>query len=256
MSDRRELLQDDDEARRLLIESALADVQTAMPGIVESVSANGQTVSIRPAIKGFQPDANGETQTVSLPLLLDVPVCWPRAGGYALTFPIKQGDEVLVVFGSRCIDNWWKFGGEQTQAEIRFHDLSDGFAILAPTSEPKALGNVSTSAVQLRNEAGDTLIEITPEGNIRAKATGKAVIEAPNIELTAATSIKLQAPSITAQGSASVAITSPATTMGGGAVAVQAGLAVSGGLTSGGKNMDTHTHSGVTIGGGNTGPMV
>jgi hypothetical protein len=84
----------------------------------------------------------------------------PRAGGYLLTLPIKPGDECLVVFADMCIDAWWQQGGVQNQVERRRHDLSDGFAILAPWSQPKRIANYSQNAAQLRNESGGAYIEL------------------------------------------------------------------------------------------------
>ena len=58
------------------------------------------------------------------------------------------------------------------------YDLSDGFPILAPTSQPKRLTNVSATAVQLRNESGDVFIEISQDGNVKIVSTNDINIEA------------------------------------------------------------------------------
>jgi hypothetical protein len=150
---------------------------------VEAVDVSAQTVSVQPAIQGVVADAAGTETAVNLPLLVDVPICWPRAGGFALTFPVKKGDEVLVVFASRCIDSWWQSGGVGAQAEARMHDLSDGFAVLAPTSQAKKLENVSAENVQLRDEAGTSYIEITPAGKIKITAEAQIDMEAPLINI-------------------------------------------------------------------------
>lgn len=103
---------------------------------------------------------NGEESWIDIPLLVDVPIVFPRAGGYVLTFPVKKGDECLVVFGDMCIDAWWQSGGVQNQVESRRHDLSDGFAIIGCWSQPRVVSNYSTESVQLRNEAGNAYFEI------------------------------------------------------------------------------------------------
>jgi len=162
MSDRRELLDDPEESQRLAQEGQQAKLWTAMPGIVVSVDLSAQTVSVQPAIRGSVSLENGTTQSVDLPLLVDVPIVFPRAGGFAITFPVAPGDECLVVFGARCIDAWWQSGGVQQPLESRMHDLSDGFAILGPTSQPKKLTNVQNDGVELRTESRDTYIKLTP----------------------------------------------------------------------------------------------
>ncbi|WP_206922993.1 Gp138 family membrane-puncturing spike protein, partial [Alicyclobacillus suci] len=124
-----------------------------------------QTVTVQPSIRErIQDPTTKEYSWVSLPLLVDVPLIIPRAGGYALTLPVSKGDECFVVFGDMCIDAWWANGGVQNQADKRRHDLSDGFAILAPTSQPKRLSNYSTTSAQLRTEDGSKYIELSSGG--------------------------------------------------------------------------------------------
>jgi len=103
-------------------------------------------------------------------LLVDVPIVWPKAGGFVLTLPIAVNDEVLVNFSCRCIDAWWQSGGIQKPLEMRMHDLSDGFAIPGPSSVPNAVQNVSSTGAQLRNAAGTTYVEISADGKIKLVA--------------------------------------------------------------------------------------
>jgi len=131
-----------------------------MPGIIQSFDPDEQTVSVQLAIRERIRDGEGRMEFVNLPLLLDVPILMPRAGGYIVTMPVSKGDECLVVFGDMCIDAWWSNGEVQNQIEKRRHDLSDGFAILGPWSQPNKIQNYSTDSVQLRTEDGNTYIEI------------------------------------------------------------------------------------------------
>lgn len=162
---------DEEGVFRLAVSGMLAALQTALPGIIESYDATTQTVSVQPAIQGVVTSPDGSTTAVSLPLLTDVPVQFPAGGGFSLTFPIVAGDECLLVFGSRGIDAWHALGGVQGPTAGRKHDLSDAFAIVGIRSVPRALSPApSTSAVQLRNDAGTALVEIQPTGAIRALA--------------------------------------------------------------------------------------
>ncbi|MCK4883522.1 MAG: translation initiation factor IF-2 [Candidatus Diapherotrites archaeon] len=167
MKNRKERFPDEEDALRNMMESHQAGLWTALPCLIDSVDLVKQTVSAQPTIKGTVSKQDGTTEEVDLPLLVDVPIMFPRAGGFALTFPIAEGDECLVVFASRCIDSWWQSGGIQSQAEKRMHDLSDGFCMLAPTSQPNVLENVSATSVQLRSEDGADIIEIDPDHNIK-----------------------------------------------------------------------------------------
>ena len=83
---------------RTALTGAQAGIWTALPGIVQSFDASAVTAVVQPAIKAMVTRPDGEKQAAKLPLLLDCPVVFPRGGGCTLTFPVKAGDECLVVF--------------------------------------------------------------------------------------------------------------------------------------------------------------
>lgn len=226
---REERLNDPEESLRLALESAQAQIWTALPAIVTGVDLAKQTVSVQPAVKGTVTDSSGNSSSVNLPVLVDVPLVWPKAGGFALTFPVKNGDEVLVVFSCRCIDSWWQSGGVGAPAEARMHDLSDGFALLAPTSQAKKYNNVSSSNVQLRNEAGDTYVEITADGKARVVGASAVDISAPTININGDTINMAGNINVTGQ------------------------MTQTGGMSIGGVTFGTHKHTGVQTGGGTSG---
>ncbi len=149
--DRAQLLNDSEEAMRLVLDGRQANIWTAMPGTITAVDLDEMTCEVQPAIKASVEDENGNIQIVNLPVLIHVPIVFPSAGGFALTFPIAVGNEVLVVWACRAIDSWWQSGGEQKPVEARMHDLSDGFAIPGPKSQPNVLANISTTRTELRN---------------------------------------------------------------------------------------------------------
>lgn len=139
--------------------AAAIKLRVCIPGIIQSFDAAAQTVTVRPALREKM-CMNGTESWVDIPLLVDVPIVIPRAGGYTLTLPVKAGDECLVVFGDMCMDGWWQSGGVQNQVECRRHDLSDGFAILGCWSQPRVISGYSKNSAQLRNDAGSAYVEI------------------------------------------------------------------------------------------------
>lgn len=185
-----------------------------MPCIVQSVDFDSMTCEAQPSVQGTVEAENGSLTQVNLPLLVDVPIVFPSAGGFSLTFPLGAGDEVLVVFASRCIDAWWQSGGVGKPIEMRMHDLSDGFAIPGPKSLPKKISSINTSAAELRNDAGTASISIQADGSIAIKG---------NLSVTG---------NITAMGN----------------------LNIMGQVMGGAVSLETHVHSGVTPGGGSSGP--
>lgn len=139
-----------------------AGLWTAMPAIINTFDAVAMTCTARVAIKGQLQQQDGTWQDVEIKPLLDVPVVFPSGGGFILTFPVAPGDECLIILASRCIDAWWQLGGVQPQMEFRMHDLSDGFAIVGPRSQPRVVSGLSTTATQLRSADGATCVEVAP----------------------------------------------------------------------------------------------
>jgi hypothetical protein len=166
----------------ILLRQALAGHQTtiwtALPAIVSKFTPGQMTCEVQPTIQAQLTDQYGAKTWKALPLLLDCPVMFPSAGGFALTFPINQGDEVLVIIASRCIDAWWQKGGVQQQSELRMHDLSDGFVIPGPRSLPNVLPNLSLTDVQLRNNAGTSFFSINASGALTATTPGAITVNA------------------------------------------------------------------------------
>lgn len=146
------------------LRAARAEVWTALPGILQSFSPEKMTAVVQPAIQARVQQRDGSWENVSLPLLVDCPVVFPGGGGFLLTFPLAEGDEVLVVFAKNCVDAWWQQGGVQPQAEVRMHDLSDGFAIPRVWSQVTKPGDLSTTATQLRTADGVAYLELGPDG--------------------------------------------------------------------------------------------
>lgn len=172
MSDPRERLNDPEEAIRTAVEGLLLGTWVAQPGIILSFSPSAPcTAVVQLAIQGALLQPDGTTKFVNITNLVDVPVYFPSGGGFTLTFPVKAGDECLVVLADRCIDSWWQNGGVQPPAEFRFHDLSDGFAFVGFRSKPRALANISMTTTQLRADDGSAYVEVAPGGNVNIHGT-------------------------------------------------------------------------------------
>lgn len=223
------------------IQAALKDLHTCLPGIIASYNEATQTASVQPAIKRIF----SEKGSVALPVCVDVPVAFPGGGDFYLTFPVKAGDDCILFFSERCIDYWHVNGGVQLPAEYRLHDLSDAFAQVGVNSQPRKLSAVQTDGAELRTRDRSTYIKLT-NGTIFIK--GNIVHEGNNTQTgnLNRTGTSTTSGQITGQGGMAVS--------GGTGVTMSGNVTHSGGnLTSNGKTLHTHTHSGVTPGGGNSG---
>lgn len=208
-----------------------SQLRVALPGIIQSFDPDTVTAVVQPALKGSY-----DGKSLPLPLLVDVPVVFPRGGGCTLTFPVTAGDECLLIFGDRCIDFWWQNGGIQEPVDLRQHDLSDGFAMVGPQSQTKKISDISMSGTQLRTDDGAAFIEVatghditvTTPGKLTASATGGAEITAPEIVLNG---------NVTINGNLSQGMGE-----GGGTATMQGPITVTNDLTAGGKSVMGHKH--------------
>jgi hypothetical protein len=208
--DRRERQSDFNEILKSSFESGQSELHTAIPGIVQSFNPATMTAVVQPSITVEIRQADGSKKEMVLPVLTDCPVVFPSGGGFILSFPIKAGDNCLVVFAERCIDGWWQNGGVSRQVEKRMHDLSDGFVLVgcfAQTGIPSITQN-KTSLKALDGSAevimdNDTLdMKIGENSTIKMSAT-QIEIDAPIVRINHMTLNKaLETSTIT--GSASI----------------------------------------------------
>lgn len=190
-----------------------SELRVAAPGIVQSFNAEKQTVTVKLSINE-NVILNATKTPVAIDTLLDVPILIPRAGNLMITLPVSVGDECLVVFGDNCINSWWQNGGTGNNQETRRrHNLSDGFAILGPSSNPKAIEDYSENSIQIRNLDGSVFIEVTPTGINIFNPSGPVTINGGSVNIGDGTTID-------------------------------------------GRPFLTHQHTGVTTGGGVSGPVL
>lgn len=129
----------------------------ALPAIVQSFNSSKQTVDVQPAIREKMIDPDNKIYYQQYPLLINVPIVFPQAGGYSITFPISRGDECIVIFSDLAIDNWWESGGIQNPVEQRRHDLSDGIAIFGLKNQSKLVGSSVGSSLSINGPDGSTI---------------------------------------------------------------------------------------------------
>lgn len=122
-----------------IVQNSINNLRCVLPAIVEEYNYDNQTVTVQPTIREKLKKENGEIYYQQYPLLINVPVIYFGAGTISMFFPIKPGDECLVLFSDLSIDNWWIKGGIQDPVEGRRHDLSDGIAIFGLRSLPNKL---------------------------------------------------------------------------------------------------------------------
>ncbi|EMA4569385.1 translation initiation factor IF-2 [Klebsiella pneumoniae] len=236
-----------EQADAQLAQAIMSAMRVSIPGIIQSFDPDAVTAVVQPAIKGVEQDESGADVSVNIPLLVDVPVVFPRGGGCTLTFPVKAGDECLVIFADRCIDFWWQSGGIQEPVDERMHDLSDAFCIVGPQSQAKKIGGISTTAAQLRTDDGSAFIEVAAGHDVTVKTSGKLTASADG-------GTEITSPEIILNGNVTInGNLSQGMGESGGSATMHGPVTVTNDVTAGGKSLMTHTHGGVEHGNDSTG---
>lgn len=153
----------DGETTYLMIQAALREVRTCMPGMVESYDADKQTVDVVPQLKNAYPDGEGDVSYVEHPKLSNVPVCFPRAGGFFMSFPIQKGDFVLLVFSERSIQAWREKGQTVEPGDRRLFPLDGAVAIPGVFPAAQTLADADGTNMMLgRDGTPGAQIKLTP----------------------------------------------------------------------------------------------
>jgi hypothetical protein len=202
---------------RQIIRQSSADLRVSIPAILSAdMDYNGtQTVSVQIAIQeraytsgvnpgpaasassspsAVQPPVVGPQWVTLTPVLL-VPVVLPGGGGFSQTFPLKKGDEGLLVFCDCCFDLWWQRGGVQNQAGNHRHEFWDCGFIPGMRSQPNILADYSTDSAQLRADDGSAYVDVA-ENAVTISGADTVDVTAPAITATATDAVNLDAPAV------------------------------------------------------------
>lgn len=144
-----------------------------IPGKIVSFDAEKQTATIQPL---FKPKHNGVP--VDMPELQEVPVRFPRAGGGAITHPVKEGDVVTLRPQMRSSEHYHT-DGEYVASDTRSMSLSDMEAFLDGGESLKdPIQNFDAENMHLRaNEDGSHGIRVSEDGKFALDGAQGDVID-------------------------------------------------------------------------------
>lgn len=106
------------------VEQRLVEVRVSLPGRVQSYDQGKQEVDVILQAKRPVPKAGGGFVYEDLPVLPQVPVQFPRGGGFAITWPLAAGDAGLVVFTDWSLERWRATGQVSAPGDLRVHGMS------------------------------------------------------------------------------------------------------------------------------------
>lgn len=123
------------EAVNASISTTLKHAHFCLPGVVDAFDAATARIEVTPSIDQLIDRGEADLEAVARPLIFDVPVIYPNGGGYALTFPLAQGDDVMLVFSQRGMSEFKRklAAGEVTSRsrpdEKVFFSINDAIAV-------------------------------------------------------------------------------------------------------------------------------
>jgi hypothetical protein len=226
------------------VNRAMLRVNTCIPGIIESFDATKQTVKVTPAIK-MRTYFDNVIEHHQLPPIIEVPIVFPTAAGFALTVPVSEGDACLLMFSQRAIDNWHNLGGIQPPEEgavgSRHHDLTDAFAIMAPVALPDVFSNWLANGIELRNSGRTSRVTVLEDSIEIVVGSASINVSDGNVAITGNTNV-------TINGSGGITVNGPVTVNGTlmttGALSSQTSVAdPTGDLAEIRTAYNTHTHT-------------
>lgn len=194
-----------------------SQLYTSCPAVVDSYNPYDCTVNVFPAI--YKAETDG--LLIQDQILKRVPLHFQATQELGITFPIRKGDTVLLVFGHSDIENWSnKIEDYVAPKTYRRHNMNDAFAIAgvfkydkspvqSGTEEDlniryngsfvriKANGDVEVNSTgDIKATAGGD-VNITASGEITATGTKVIVSGATEVDINSSTKIDLVAPTVT-----------------------------------------------------------
>lgn len=197
-------------------------LNTIIPAIVDEFDVATQRVSATPAIQARYITPEGEVQYINYPKITNIPLAIIKCPGLKLTCPVKQGQNCTLLFSQRSIDNFLIDGRIHPPFEGDFPQFSSLRCM--DMTDALCFPGIITNPEAISNY-NNNAIEIRNDDGTTKISVAQNVLQF-------------------IQGGANI-------TMSGGNINMTASK-----ITLNGKEWDTHKHSGVTTGSGNTGAIV
>lgn len=163
-----------------VVEKVGKELNCMRVGIVQAFYPDDLTADVLIANKKTINLNSDGTQNVKNYALIRAKVCYCTP---FITYPIKKGDECILLFSDREIESWFINGEVNTEGYPRLHDLTDAIAVVGLRSLPNMItilqdalhlfyGNSDIQLKENQININSTLLSIvgntTQTGNITA----------------------------------------------------------------------------------------
>ena len=154
-------------------QSEREDILGPMPGKVVAYHPERGTVDVQPLFKRRKWDGS----LLEYPVLLDVPIDFPRSGNSAITHPVPVGTRVILTPMMRSSENY-ETEDEGSPSDARSFNLSDMRASLTGDSLKNPLPNVDPDNTHIRFDAeGQYGIRGSPDGKFKIEGSEGNIYE-------------------------------------------------------------------------------
>jgi hypothetical protein len=131
-------------------------------GTIQSFDPATQTatasVNYKKSLIVYDPASQSNVEKlVDYPPIGDAPVFFAGGGQATLTFPVSQGDECMIFFNDRDMDNWFSGGVGQAPATGRLHSFADSVIVVGWRSLGNVILNFDNTRALLQWENGGIL---------------------------------------------------------------------------------------------------
>lgn len=159
------------------INARMANVHTCIPGKVTRYDKAKQQADVLPLLKTSYMDEDETRVVISMPVITNVPVMFPGAGAYRVTFPVEKDEPVLLVFSEASLDAWLESGGEKDPGDdARFH-LKDAIALVGLRDFAHAWSKAPTDAMTIGHDSKGCITVKGDSLTLTATGSGKIKLE-------------------------------------------------------------------------------
>lgn len=137
-----------------VVEKAGKELNCMRVGIIQNFYADDLTADVLIANKKTINLNSDGTQNVRNYALIRAKVCYCTP---YITYPLKAGDECILLFSDREIESWFVNGNVNAEIYPRLHDLTDAIAIVGLRSLPNMI-SILTNALHLFYGSSDIQI--------------------------------------------------------------------------------------------------
>lgn len=182
---------DEREALDAVLADFRTEIHTSFPARVTAYDAVKQTVDVLPGIQREYPTADGSLATEAIGELRSIPVQWPRAGSFAITFPIAVGDWVEIQCAEQSLLVWRLKGDPGSPPGISDpHGLNGCCAKPGWYPDKEKLSNVDPSFFVIRTENNSVRIVMSGSQVVLGDTSGAQFVALANKVATELSALK------------------------------------------------------------------